>query len=72
MSSDEEDVRRPGREGHESPTHSNANGSGAEQMDEDEDLFGSDGEGGLDDIEYANHTTATRLDTDRLLGHTAP
>ncbi|KAJ5761928.1 uncharacterized protein N7511_005310 [Penicillium nucicola] len=56
MSSDDEGVRRPGRTG--SPAHSNANDSGAENhtggnpMDEDDDadLFGSDGEGGLDDL----------------------
>lgn len=58
MSSDEEGVRRPSN-GHESPAHSNANDSGADQMDEGDDLFGSDGEGGLDDIEYANHAKAT-------------
>lgn len=59
MSSDEEGVRRPSN-GHESPALSNANDPGADQMDEGDDLFGSDGEGGLDDIEYANHTIATR------------
>ena len=69
MSSDEEGVRRPGRTtGNESPAPSNnANDSGAENdtgadnMDEDDhdDLFGSDGEGGLDDIEYAPSTYAT-------------
>jgi hypothetical protein len=66
MSSDDEGVRRPGRAGNgpESPAHSNANDSGAENhaggnaMDEDDDadLFGSDGEGGLDDIKYAYQT----------------
>lgn len=59
MSSDEEGVRRPSN-GHESPAHSNANDSGTDQMDEGDDLFGSDGEGGLDDIEYANHTKAAK------------
>lgn len=59
MSSDEEGVRRPSN-GNESPAHSSANDYGADQMDEGDDLFGSDGEGGLDDIEYANHTKATR------------
>ena len=66
MSSDDEGVRRPGRAGNGpgSPTHSNANDSGAENhaggnaMDEDDDadLFGSDGEGELDDIKYAYQT----------------
>jgi RNA polymerase-associated protein LEO1 len=66
MSSDEEGVRRPGRAGNESPAPSdNANESGANNladlMDEDDndDLFGSDGEGGLDDIEYASYINAT-------------
>ncbi|KAJ5129254.1 uncharacterized protein N7515_005293 [Penicillium bovifimosum] len=62
MSSDEEDGR-PRGEGHESPAHSNANGSGAEQMDEDEDLFGSDGEGGLDDIEPHRTLDDEQLDS---------
>lgn len=60
MSSDEEGVRRPGGDGNESPAHSIANDSGVDQMDEGDDLFGSDGEGGLDDIEYVTHTNATR------------
>lgn len=59
MSSDEEGVRRPGGHGNESPAHSNANDSVADQMDEGDDLFGSDGEGGLDDTEYACRTNAT-------------
>jgi RNA polymerase-associated protein LEO1 len=68
MSSDEEGVRRPGRTSNESPAPSdNANDSGANNnlgadlMDEDDndDLFGSDGEGGLDDIEYADYINAT-------------
>lgn len=68
MSSDEEGVRRPGRTGNDSPAPSyNANDSGANNdlsadlMDEDDndDLFGSEGEGGLDDIEYANYPNAT-------------
>lgn len=58
MSSSDEAVRRPSN-GNKSPAHSNANDSGADQMDEGDDLFGSDGEGELDDIEYANHTKAT-------------
>jgi RNA polymerase-associated protein LEO1 len=63
MSSDDEGVRRPGRTGNgpESPAHSNAIDSGAENYtggnamddDDDADLFGSDGDGGLDDIKYA-------------------
>lgn len=57
MSSDEEDVRRPGRSTAQSPVASDAhNDSGDDNLggdnldDNDADLFGSDGEdGGLDD-----------------------
>ncbi|KAJ5334374.1 hypothetical protein MYU51_016673 [Penicillium brevicompactum] len=73
MSSDEEGVRRPGRTtGNESPAPSNnANDSGAENdtgvdnMDEDDhdDLFGSDGEGGLDDIEPSRNLDDEQLDS---------
>ncbi|CAI7645355.1 unnamed protein product [Penicillium palitans] len=62
MSSDEEGVRRPSN-GHESPAHSNANDSGADQMDEGDDLFGSDGEGGLDDIEPQRNLDDEQLDS---------
>ncbi|KAJ6150821.1 hypothetical protein N7470_007415 [Penicillium chermesinum] len=63
MSSDEEDIRRPGRSGAHSPVESDAHNSGnenlsGENMDEDNDadLFGSDGEeGGLED-ERPNRT----------------
>ncbi|KXG51623.1 Leo1-like protein [Penicillium griseofulvum] len=61
MSSDEEGVRRPN--GNESPAHSNANDSGADQMDEGDDLFGSDGEGGLDDIEPHRSLDDEHLDS---------
>ena len=71
MSSDEEGVRRPSN-GNESPAHSNAHDSGADQMDEGDDLFGSDGEGGLDDIEYANIPERQELVTDTSLDPTAP
>ncbi|KAJ5353384.1 hypothetical protein N7452_002358 [Penicillium brevicompactum] len=73
MSSDDEGVRRPGRTaGNESPAPSNnANDSGAENhtgadnMDEDDhdDLFGSDGEGGLDDIEPSRNLDDEQLDS---------
>ncbi|CAG7950317.1 unnamed protein product [Penicillium salamii] len=73
MSSDEEGVRRPGRAAdNESPAPSNnANDSGAENhtgadhMDEDDndDLFGSDGEGGLDDIEPSRNLDDEQLDS---------
>jgi hypothetical protein len=71
MSSDEEGVRRPSN-GTESPAHSNSHDSGADQMDEGDDLFGSDGEGGLDDIEYANHTKEQELVIDTSPDPTAP
>ncbi|KAJ5490522.1 Leo1-like protein [Penicillium expansum] len=62
MSSDEEGVRRPSN-GNESPAHSNANDSGADQMDEGDDLFGSDGEGGLDDTEPHRNLDDEQLDS---------
>ncbi|KAJ5243727.1 hypothetical protein N7489_003823 [Penicillium chrysogenum] len=62
MSSDEEGVRRPSN-GNESPAHSNAHDSGADQMDEGDDLFGSDGEGGLDDIEPHRTLDDEQLDS---------
>ncbi|KAJ5160554.1 uncharacterized protein N7482_007558 [Penicillium canariense] len=73
-SSDEEAVRRPGRNtGHQSPDASDAgidsgaenNGAGSNLMDEDDDadLFGSDGsEGGFDDTDRPHRT----LDDERL------
>lgn len=58
MSSDEEGIARPGRAaGNQSPAHNNKEDhDDGSHMDEDDndDLFGSDGEGGLDDIEYAS------------------
>lgn len=69
MSSEDEGVRRPGRaSGNESPAHSNnGNDSGAENhasadhMDEDDndDLFGSDGEDALGEDQYENQMNAT-------------
>lgn len=61
MSSDEEDVRRPGRSSAQSPVQSDNHESGDDNLggnnmdeDNDADLFGSDGEdGGLED-EYAD------------------
>lgn len=60
MSSDEEAVRRPGRNAAQSPVPSDGDKSplgAGDQMDEDDDadLFGSDGGGsdaGLDNDEY--------------------
>lgn len=68
MSSDEEDVRRPGRNAAQSPVPSDGEkspfGDNGDRMEEDDDadLFGSDGGGsdaGLDQDEYEFTTSAT-------------